>query len=215
MTTPKTGVGEVPDYLSAQSMRPSAADIEWLCLLGSYRGHETLEETLRRTGSIKDSPLVWSTERLRETLAQQREHSLRVLKDQGVTDADIAWWEGLSEEERTLIKRSEFAFQIALLQDPLLQSLQSPEEKLRKLNKMSLCYADYASKEEMLTAVLKCERLGYAADDYPLPWQLQKRCKWFATRCFITFRKKWFKETAESFNTMNAFYRSQIRDGKI
>lgn len=132
-----------------------------------------------------------------------------------MTDADVAWWEGLSWFGKRHIKASEYAYSAALLEEFERQGLRSPEDILRKLDKMSLCYADYASKEEMLTAVLKCERLGYAADDYPLPWQLQKRCNEFTQRCFNNGQHAWFKESAERFNTINAFFRAQIRDGKI
>ena len=137
------------------------------------------------------------------------------LEEQGVTNADVTWWEGLSWFGKKQVKATEFAYSGAWLEEFKRQGLQSPEDLLRNLDKVALCYADYASKEEMLTAVLKCERLGYSADDYPLPWQLQKRCSEFTQRCFNNGQHEWFKESARSFNTMNAFFRAQIREGKI
>jgi hypothetical protein len=137
------------------------------------------------------------------------------LEEQGVTDADVAWWEGLSWLGKKQIKASENAYVGAWLEQLEQQGIRSPEDLLRRLDKVSLCYADYTSKEEMLKAVLKCERLEYATDDYPLPWQLQKRCNEFTQRCFNGGQHEWFKESAGKFNTMNAFFRSQMRAGKI
>lgn len=137
------------------------------------------------------------------------------LEEQGVTDADVAWWENLGWWSKKNIKASEYACVSAWLKQFERQGIRSPEDLLRNLDKVSLCYADYASKDEMLKTVLKCERLGYAADDYPLPWQLQKRCNEFIQRCFNNGQHEWFKESAKRFNTMNAFYREQMRAGKI
>lgn len=177
-------------------------------------GHQWLFDSSDDTGRMR-----WHCKNCGETSTSTPKQDKRDvpgdLAEENVTEEDVAYWNGLSWWGKRHVKASEAASTSAWVKEFERQGVRSPEIMLRSIYKVTPQYADFSSKEDMVQLVLMCERLGYSANDFPLPWQLQKRCSEFTCRCFENGMSNWFRESAAKFNTMNAFFRAQIKEGRV
>ena len=133
------------------------------------------------------------------------------LREQGVTEADISWWNGLGEEGQKEIRDSTYAANLTIAQGLMERGI-GPEEGMPVLFKTALQYDDYPLDESFLK-----EWHGFVLgeNDYPLPWQLRDRCDRFIWHCFNNGEHDAFKRRAEGYRTMNAFFRDLVRAGAI
>lgn len=133
-----------------------------------------------------------------------------VLIRQGVSRADMAWWESLGEEGREKVINATQAWNMAMFKQLLDQGAGS--DALKEMYKQVLVYAFYPLREDSMR---EWQEMGFSSEDYPLPWQLHDRCDKFIWLCFNRGKKEWFQEAASKHSTMNAFFRGLIREGAV
>ena len=129
----------------------------------------------------------------------------------GVRKEDFIWWRDLLFQERESIIRS-FLAANGVVFDKALSEGASAEDSMRRVYKSFVQYTDYPLQSSFM---LELKSQGYTEDDYPLPWQLRNRCDKFIWSSFNEGEatQKAFRENAEAYKTMNAFFRALIRNG--
>ena|SRR3989344_5252132 len=130
---------------------------------------------------------------------------------QGVQKEDFVWWRDLSFNERESLIRAYYAANTTAFNDSLSKGA-SAEDSMRQVNKLFVQYADYPLGG---SHIQELKSLGYTEEDYPLPWQLRNKCDKFIWSCFNEGEatQRAFRENAETYQTINALFRTLIRAG--
>lgn len=141
---------------------------------------------------------------------QEMEIVIQSLIAEGVTNDDMIWWSGLSDEETQDIMKADYAQRMATILHFTKNGL-SPKEALVKLGKTLILYANYPLDKKYIE---ECKQLGIDEIDYPLPWILGKRIGNYVNSLDAEGQLL-FKKEIDKFSSVNACIRIKILSGEI
>lgn len=148
----------------------------------------------------EESTIEKIAEIFRKTLPQKRA--------EGIKDGDIEWWWNLNDVERHIMLGVDEFHRIALFINQIKKG-KTPEEAGKTVWKFhpTYTYGDPSIKPEKAPSGIKRE-------DYPLPIELKDRVNiWIQKKAGGDVEK--IRKEVESFSTMNAFIRKEIKAGKL
>ena len=127
---------------------------------------------------------------------------LKVKREDGVTDEDLAWWWGLHDLDRRMMLLDDDASRVAFCLAKRNDGLEE-EEAIAELRTVMPIYGDPTDTEHTTD------------DDRPLPVELKDRVNSWVER-EASMRGRWkFRVFVDRFSSMNALIRSRIRKGYL
>lgn len=141
-----------------------------------------------------------ATDSFTKDLANKLRSTLSWKRQEGVKDKDICWWWSLTDVERRMAYLIDDVFRMAVFKDGLKRG-QSPEAAGTLVKKSFPRYSPFEHKPE-------------EGDDKTLPDELRNRVEIFQMSQQLKNLKE-YKQRTDSYTSLNAFFREEIRKGNL
>ena len=138
----------------------------------------------------------------REKTTEEIMHMLAKKREEGVTSDDIRWWWNLHDLERRAMLEVDEMYRYALFNTAIDEEGSAPEEAAKKVRKHFPTYGD------------PFDTTHGDGDDRPLPPELKQRINVY-TEHRIATNPDQFRQEAETFSSLNAMMRAEIKKGQL